>query len=186
MNSSLVKEKIRGWLGKRKRKSSSISYRFLKSDVEDQVTASLVMFPPGSISLRQVDLFLNYSHYCSTVCFPNRWRLFKVKSYIYIYIYIYIFPNLLSTSIHGYQKKTKKKKKRQEQEIKISWITARGKKTKFHRTKRKKRPTPSHQSKKNQEICNQLVKRKLKPVVNAAMPQLQECSTRVEPITKLT
>ena len=39
---------------------------------------------------------------------------------------------------------------------------------------------------KNQEICSQFVKRKLKPAVNAAMPLLQECSTRVEPITKLT
>ena len=32
---------------------------------------------------------------------------------------------------------------------------------------------------KNQEICGQLVKRKIKPTVNAAMLQLQECSTRV-------
>ena len=72
-------------------------------------------------------------------------------------LYIYIFTNLLSTSIHGYQKK---EKAHQEQEIKISRITARAKKKKYHRTKRKKRPTPSHQLKKNQEICSQLVKEK--------------------------
>ena len=45
---------------------------------------------------------------------------------------------------------------------------------------------PHHTVEKNQEMCSQLVKRKLKPVVNAAMPQLQLCSTRVEPITKLS
>ena len=73
-------------------------------------------------------------------------------------------------------RKKKKKTPRQKQEIKISQITVRGKKKKYHRTKRKKRPTPSHQLKKI-EICNQLVKRKLKPSVNAAMLQLQECST---------
>ena len=53
---------------------------------------------------------------------------------------IYIFTNLISTSIHGYQKKKKKEKKRkkkrkkknrQEQEIKISRITARGKQKKI-------------------------------------------------------
>ena len=44
--------------------------------------------------------------------------------YIYIYIYIYIFTNLISTSIHG----TRKKKPGQEQEIKVSRITAQGKK----------------------------------------------------------
>ena len=103
---------------------------------------------------------------------------------LYIYIYIYIFTNLISTNIHGYQKK--RKKTRQEQEIKISRITAQEKKKKYYRTKRKKRPTPSHHLKKNQEICIQLVKRKLKPSVNTAMLQLQRCSTRVEPIIKLT
>ena len=40
-----------------------------------------------------------------------------------------MFTNLLSTSIHGYQEK--RKKPCQEQEIKISRITARGKKEKI-------------------------------------------------------
>ena len=43
-------------------------------------------------------------------------------------IYIYIFTNLISTSIHGTRKN---KKKPQEQEIKVSRITARGKKKKL-------------------------------------------------------
>ena len=43
-----------------------------------------------------------------------------------IYIYIYIFTYLIFTSIQGTRKKT-----RQEQEIKISRITAQGKKKKL-------------------------------------------------------
>ena len=39
---------------------------------------------------------------------------------------------------------------------------------------------------KNQGVCSQLVKRKLKPSVNSAMLQLPVCPTRVEPIIKLT
>ena len=64
--------------------------------------------------------------------------------------FIYIYTNLISTSIHGTRKK--RKKKRQEQEIKISRITARGKKKKYYRTKRKKRPTPSHPLKKSRDV----------------------------------
>ena len=65
-----------------------------------------------------------------------------------VYIYIYIFTNLLSTSIHGYQEK-RKKNPPGTRDKKISRITARGKKKKYHRTKnKKKRPTPSHQLKK--------------------------------------
>ena len=41
-----------------------------------------------------------------------------------------MYTNLISTSIHGTRKK-KRKKPRQEQEIKISRITARGKKKKL-------------------------------------------------------
>ena len=55
-------------------------------------------------------------------------------------IYIYIFTNLISTSIHGTRKK---EKTRQEQEISVSRIIARGKKKKYYRSKRKKRPTSS-------------------------------------------
>ena len=74
----------------------------------------------------------------------------SIYIYIYIYIYTYIFTNLISTSIHGYQKK--RKKPCQEHEIKISRITARGKKKKYHRTKRKKTPTPSHSWKKSRDM----------------------------------
>ena len=110
--------------------------------------------------------------------------LLSNQTYLNIYIYIYIFTNLLSTSIHGYQEK--RKKTRQEQEIKISRITDWEKKKKYHRTKKKEKANSVTPVEKNQEICSQLVKRKIKPTVNAAMLQLQECSTRVEPITKLT
>ena len=58
---------------------------------------------------------------------------------------MYIFTNLISTSIHGTRKK--RKKNRQEQEIKVSRITARGKR-KNYRSKRKKRPTSSDPLKK--------------------------------------
>ena len=75
------------------------------------------------------------------------------------HILIYIFTNLISTSIHGTRKK-KRKKNRQEQEIKVSRITARGKK--IFRSKRKKRPISSDPLKKNQGIRSQLVKKKLK------------------------
>ena len=42
------------------------------------------------------------------------------------HIYIYIYTNLISTSIHSTRKKN-----RQEQEIKVSRITAQGKKKKL-------------------------------------------------------
>ena len=45
-------------------------------------------------------------------------------------MYIYMYINLIYTSIHGTRKK--EKKTRQEQEIKISRITARGKKKKIY------------------------------------------------------
>ena len=61
--------------------------------------------------------------------------------YVYIYIYTYIFTNLISTSIHGTRKK--EKKTRQEQEIRVSRIAAWGKKKKYYRSKRKKRPNSS-------------------------------------------
>ena len=111
-----------------------------------------------------------------------------VGSYIYIYISIYIYILLIYylPAFTVTKKKKKKKKPRQEQEIKISRITARGKKEKNVIGQKERKGQPPHTSRKNQEMCSQLVKRKLKPVVNAAMPQLQECSTRVEPITKLT
>ena len=64
--------------------------------------------------------------------------------YIYIYTYIYIFTNQISTSSHGTRKK--QKKPGQEQEIKVSRITAQGKKkNNFLGKKERKgqpRPTP--------------------------------------------
>ena len=59
---------------------------------------------------------------------------------------MYIFPNLISTSIHSYQKK--REKTCQEQEIKYLESPPGGKKKKYYRTKRQKRPTPSHHLKK--------------------------------------
>ena len=64
---------------------------------------------------------------------------------MYIYLLIYYLP---AFTVTRKKNKTKKNKPRQEQEIKISRITAQGKKKKYHRTKRKKRPTSSHQLKK--------------------------------------
>ena len=102
----------------------------------------------------------------------------------YIYIYIYIFTNLLSTSIHGYQEK--RKKKRQDLDIIISWITARGKRKKYHRTKKKEKANFVTPVEKNQEICNQLVKRKRKPIVKCCNATITESAQyKVEPITKI-
>ena len=61
-----------------------------------------------------------------------------------------------------------------------------GEKEKISKDKKKEKANPVTPVEKNQEICSQLVKRKLKPSVNAAMLQLQGCSTQVEPIVKLT
>ena len=57
------------------------------------------------------------------------------------------------------RKKEKKKKTRQEQEIKISRITARGKKEKKYHRKKKEKVNSFAPVAKNQEICSQLVKR---------------------------
>ena len=56
---------------------------------------------------------------------------FYCTLYIYIYIYIYIYTNPISTSIHGTRKKQTTPPPRQEQEMKVSRITAPGKKKKF-------------------------------------------------------
>ena len=93
-----------------------------------------------------------------------------------MYLLIYYLPAFTVT----------RKKNCQEQEMKISGITVRGKKKKISQDKKKEKANPVTPVEKNQGICCQLVKRKIKPTVNAAMLQLQECSTRVEPITKLT
>ena len=59
---------------------------------------------------------------------------------------MYIFTNLLSTSIYGYQKKERKNARNKR--YKYLESSPGGKRKKNHRTKRKKRPTPSHQLKK--------------------------------------
>ena len=61
-----------------------------------------------------------------------------------------------------------------------------GKKEKILLVKKKEKANLVRPLEKNQGICSQLVKRKLRPSANPAMLQLQECSTRVEPIIKLT
>ena len=75
-------------------------------------------------------------------------------------MFVYIFTNLISTSIHGTRKKNKKKS-RQEQEIKVSRITARGKKKKIIGQKERK-SQPRQTPWKNQGKRSHLVKRKLK------------------------
>ena len=68
-----------------------------------------------------------------------------VANFTLLYIYIYIYTNLISISIHGTRKKKTRKNPRQEQEIKVSRITARGKKKKIIGQKERKgqlRPTP--------------------------------------------
>ena len=61
-----------------------------------------------------------------------------------------------------------------------------GEKEKKLYVKKKEKANLVRPLEKNQVICSKLVKRKLKPSANTAMLQLQECSTRVEPIIKLT
>ena len=73
-----------------------------------------------------------------------------------MYIYIYILTNLQSTSIHD--DKEKEKKPCQNSEI-TNLESLPGEKRKKLLGEKKKRPTLSDQLKKNQEICNQLVKR---------------------------
>ena len=70
----------------------------------------------------------------------------------FIYIYIYIYNNLLNNSTYG------KGKNLSNSKIKIyNESLSRGK---IYIGKKKKRPTLSHQLKKNQQIHNRLVKRK--------------------------
>ena len=101
----------------------------------------------------------------------------KPTGYIYIYIYIYIYTNLISTSIHGTRKK--QKNPGQEQEIKVSRITAQGKKKKNFGSKRKKRPTSSDPLTKIKGYAVSGQKKKTKkPSANPAMLQLLKCSTQ--------
>ena len=105
---------------------------------------------------------------------PARYYDDDIYIYIYIYLLIYYLPAFTVT----------RKKKPPGTRDKNMSNHHPGKK--YHRTKRKKKANPVRPVEKHQEICSQLVKRKIKPTVNAAMLQLLECSTRVEPITKLT
>ena len=82
----------------------------------------------------------------STLLLNKSLLLFGLPCYQFFFTYIYIFTNLISTSNHGTRKKKKNRKNpRQEQEIKVSRITARGKKKKIIGQKERKgqpRPTP--------------------------------------------
>ena len=103
-------------------------------------------------------------------------------------IYIYIYTNLLSTSIHGYQEKRKKKETSPPpgtRDDNISNHCPGGKRKNIIGQKKEKANfvTPVE---KNQEICNQLVKRKIK-----THRKLLQCYNymsaqyKVEPITKI-
>ena len=78
-----------------------------------------------------------------------------------------------------------KKKPWQEQEIKVSRITAQGKKKKLW-VKKKEKANLVRPLEKNQGIRSRWSKENQKPSANAAMLQLLKCSTQVEPIIKLT
>ena len=88
--------------------------------------------------------------------------IYVIKVYI-IYIYTYIYTNLLSTSIHGYQAKRKKKPPGKRDEN-ISNPRP-GEKRKNIIGQKKEKANFVTPVEKNQEICCQLVKRKIKPTV---------------------
>ena len=70
--------------------------------------------------------------------------------YIYIYLLIYYQPAFTVTK----NKKIKKERKETVRNKRQKYVESPpgGKKKKCHRTKRKKRPTPSHQSKKSRDV----------------------------------
>ena len=102
---------------------------------------------------------------------------------IYIYIYIYEFTKLLSTSIHGYLKKRKKEKKNPlgSRDNNISNYRPGENEKKYHRRKKKKKKKKEKANfvtpvEKNQEIYNQLVKRKKKHRKMLQRYNYRECS----------
>ena len=113
-------------------------------------------------------------------------RLFNAKSSLSLSLSIYIYIYLLIHYLPAFTVTKKKEKNPPGTRDKNISNHRPGKKKKYHRTERKKEKANSVTPvEKNQEICSQLVQRKIKPTVNAAMLQLQECPTRVKPITKL-
>ena len=93
----------------------------------------------------------------------ERVRDIRAASTIWWWWYIYIY---LPTIYQHSRLPGKKKKKRQEQEIKISRITTRGEKRKnIIGPNKKEKANSVTPVEKNQEICSQLVKRKIKPTV---------------------
>ena len=74
----------------------------------------------------------------------------------YIYIYIYIFTNLLSTSIHGYQKKNKKKNVRNKRPKYLE--SPPGEKNVIGQKERKGQPR--HTSRKKSRDVQSVVKKK--------------------------
>ena len=67
-----------------------------------------------------------------------------IKHINLIYIYIFFFSNLISTSIHGYQKKRKKPPGTKDKHI--SNHRSGEKEKKYHRTKKKRKGQPRHTS----------------------------------------
>ena len=95
--------------------------------------------------------------------------------YIYIYIYIYIFTNLISTSIHGTEKKTKKTLARNKRK-KYLESPPRGKRKNFW-VKKKEKATSSDPLKKIKGYAFSGQKKTKKHSANPAMLQLLKCST---------
>ena len=99
----------------------------------------------------------------------------EIQSNIYIYIYIYnIYTNLISTSIHG----TEKKKKTLARNKRKKYLESppRGKRKKFW-VKKKEKANLVRPLEKNQGIRSQWSKENQKPSANPAMLQLLKCST---------
>ena len=88
--------------------------------------------------------------------------MLQIQNPVYIYIYIYIY--LLTYYLPAFTV-TRKKKKTPWKEIKISWITALGKKEKNIIGQKIEKANSVTPVEKNLEICSQLVKRKIKPTV---------------------
>ena len=101
------------------------------------------------------------NHLFNCLCFMA-FGLFNSKSYIYIYIYIYIYLLTYFLPAFTVTRKKEKKKTPGTRDNNISNYRPREKEKKYHRTKKKEKANFVILVEKNQEICNQLVKRKIK------------------------
>ena len=108
----------------------------------------------------------------------------SLSLFLYLSLSLYIFTNLLSTSIHGYQEKRKKTPGTRDKNISNHRPGEKRKKIIGQKRKKKRKGQLRHTSwKKNQEICSQLVKRKIKPTVKCR--HYKSAQYEVEPITKI-